>query len=90
MLTTLRHSNAQDEDDPTYVEMLRQRTYYENLSHKAVVSDFGSLPYCDNLGCPVHENPHFCPQLNLNLQKRKKDKDVSFPLEKFSKPNLTR
>ncbi|GFY48287.1 hypothetical protein TNIN_332361 [Trichonephila inaurata madagascariensis] len=36
MLTTLRHSNAQDEDDPTYVEMLRQRTYYENLLDKAL------------------------------------------------------
>ncbi|GFS33955.1 hypothetical protein TNIN_390671, partial [Trichonephila inaurata madagascariensis] len=56
MLTTLRHSNAQDEDDPTFVEMLRQRTYYENLLDKAI-SDFGSLPYCDTPGCPVHETP---------------------------------
>ncbi|GFY37020.1 hypothetical protein TNIN_454881 [Trichonephila inaurata madagascariensis] len=40
MLTTLRQSNAQDEDDPTFVEMLKQRTYYENLLDKAV-SDFG-------------------------------------------------
>ncbi|GFS29746.1 hypothetical protein TNIN_476081 [Trichonephila inaurata madagascariensis] len=60
MLTTLRHSNAQDEDDPTYVEMLRQRTYYENLLDKAV-SDFGSLPYCDTPGCPVHETPTSSP-----------------------------
>ncbi|GFY56702.1 hypothetical protein TNIN_350201 [Trichonephila inaurata madagascariensis] len=69
MLTTLRHSNAQDEDDPTFVEMLRQRTYYENLLDKAV-SDFGSLPYCDTPGCPVHETP-LHPQLNLNPQKEK-------------------
>ncbi|GFY68230.1 hypothetical protein TNIN_204251 [Trichonephila inaurata madagascariensis] len=37
MLTTLRHSNAQDEDDPTYVEMLGQRTYFENLLDKRAI-----------------------------------------------------
>ncbi|GFX80968.1 hypothetical protein TNCV_1909611 [Trichonephila clavipes] len=54
MLTILRQSNAQDEHDPTFVEMIKQCTTYEDLLEKAV-SEFGSLPYCDTPGFPVHE-----------------------------------
>ncbi|GFY44002.1 uncharacterized protein TNIN_149711 [Trichonephila inaurata madagascariensis] len=81
MLTTLRHSNAQDEDDPTYVEMLRQRTYYENLLDKAV-SDFGSLPYCDTPGCPVHETPTSSPVKSQPTKRKDEDGFISPPLEK--------
>ncbi|GFY52119.1 hypothetical protein TNIN_429861 [Trichonephila inaurata madagascariensis] len=64
MLTTLRHSNAQDEDDPTYVEILRQRTYYENLlilAHFHIVIPLAAL----------FTKPPLRPQLNLNPQKEK-------------------
>ncbi|GFS35794.1 hypothetical protein TNIN_133661 [Trichonephila inaurata madagascariensis] len=88
MLTTLRHSNAQDEDDPTYVEMLRQRTYYENLLDKAV-SDFGSLPYCDTPGCPVHETPTSSPVKSQPTKRKDEDGFISPPPGKVSKPNLT-
>ncbi|GFY61532.1 hypothetical protein TNIN_407131, partial [Trichonephila inaurata madagascariensis] len=88
MLTTLRHSNAQDEDDPTYVEMLRQRTYYENLLDKAV-NDFGSLPFCDTPGCPVHETPTSSPVKSQPTKRKDEDGFISPPPGKVSKPNLT-
>ncbi|GFY78829.1 hypothetical protein TNIN_2101 [Trichonephila inaurata madagascariensis] len=44
MITTLRQSNAQGEHDPTFAEMVKERTIYEDLLEKAV-SEFGSLPY---------------------------------------------
>ncbi|GFV16313.1 hypothetical protein TNCV_999941 [Trichonephila clavipes] len=56
IITTLRQSNAQDEHDPTFVEMIKQRSTYEDFLEKAV-SEFDSLPYCDTPGCPVHETP---------------------------------
>ncbi|GFX16427.1 hypothetical protein TNCV_601501 [Trichonephila clavipes] len=56
MISSLRHSNAQDEHDPTFVEMVKQCSMYEDLLEKAV-SEFGNLPYCDTPGCPVHETP---------------------------------
>ncbi|GFY77919.1 uncharacterized protein TNIN_104051 [Trichonephila inaurata madagascariensis] len=76
MLTTLRQSNAQDEDDPTFVEMLKQRTYYENLLEKAV-SDFGSLPYCDTPGCPVHETPTSSPVKSQPTKRKDEDGFIS-------------
>ncbi|GFY69139.1 hypothetical protein TNIN_454251 [Trichonephila inaurata madagascariensis] len=60
MLASLRHSNAQNEHDPTFVEMVKQRVHYENLLEKAV-SEFGNLPYCYTPGCPVHETPTTSP-----------------------------
>ncbi|GFT18608.1 hypothetical protein TNCV_794711 [Trichonephila clavipes] len=54
IITTLRQSNTQDEHDPTFVEMIKQRSTYEDLLERAV-SEFSSLPYCDTNGCPVRE-----------------------------------
>ncbi|GFY52121.1 hypothetical protein TNIN_138171 [Trichonephila inaurata madagascariensis] len=34
MITSLRQSSAQDEHDPTFVEMVKQRTIYEDLLEK--------------------------------------------------------
>ncbi|GFU02375.1 hypothetical protein TNCV_1238681 [Trichonephila clavipes] len=56
MITTLRQSNAQDEHNPFFVEMIKQHSTYEDLLEKAV-SEFSSLLYFDTLGCPVHETP---------------------------------
>ncbi|GFW98173.1 hypothetical protein TNCV_2492261 [Trichonephila clavipes] len=56
MIAALRLSNAQDEHDPTFVEMVKQRVQYQKLLEK-VVSEFGNLPYCDTPGCHVHETP---------------------------------
>ncbi|GFV18583.1 hypothetical protein TNCV_2872161 [Trichonephila clavipes] len=56
MISSLRELNAQDEHDPTFVEMVKQCSMYEDLLGKAV-SEFGNLPYCDTPGCPVHEPP---------------------------------
>ncbi|GFV74349.1 hypothetical protein TNCV_5127921 [Trichonephila clavipes] len=36
MISSLRHSNAQDEHDPTFVEMVKQCSMYEDLFEKAV------------------------------------------------------
>ncbi|GFY71601.1 uncharacterized protein TNIN_363581 [Trichonephila inaurata madagascariensis] len=82
MITTLRQSNAQDEDDPTFVEMVKQRTYYEDLLEKAV-SEFGSLPYCDTPGCPVHETPTSSPVKSQPTKRKNEDGFISPPQEKF-------
>ncbi|GFW09946.1 hypothetical protein TNCV_4207111 [Trichonephila clavipes] len=37
MISSLRQSNAQDEHDPTFVEMVKQCSTYEDLLEKAVV-----------------------------------------------------
>ncbi|GFY70935.1 hypothetical protein TNIN_300951 [Trichonephila inaurata madagascariensis] len=76
MITTLLQSNAQDEHDPTFVEMVKQRTTYENLLEKAV-SEFGSLPYCDTPGCPIQETPKTSP---VKSQPTKKRTRMSSPL----------
>ncbi|GFY59550.1 hypothetical protein TNIN_294001 [Trichonephila inaurata madagascariensis] len=34
MIASLKHSNAQDEHDPTFVEMIKQRAHYENRLEK--------------------------------------------------------
>ncbi|GFX61630.1 hypothetical protein TNCV_5111171 [Trichonephila clavipes] len=83
MITTLKQSNAQDEHDPTFVEMVKQCTYYEDLLDKAV-SEFGTLPYCDTPGCPVHE-PLLHHQLNLNLLKGRRRMVSPLLPEKFQK-----
>ncbi|GFS92053.1 hypothetical protein TNCV_1190411 [Trichonephila clavipes] len=58
MISSFRQSNAQDEHDPTFVEMVKQCSTYEYLLEKAV-SEFCNLPYCDTPGCPAHETlPH--------------------------------
>ncbi|GFS49297.1 hypothetical protein TNCV_2411011 [Trichonephila clavipes] len=56
MISSLRHSNAQDEYDPTFVEIVKQCSMYEDLLEKAV-SEFGNLPYCDTPGCPLYMKP---------------------------------
>ncbi|GFV63684.1 hypothetical protein TNCV_1962301 [Trichonephila clavipes] len=83
MITTLHQSNAQDEHDPTFVEMLKQRSIYEDLLEKAV-SGFGSLPYCDTPGCPVHENPTSSSPVKSQPTKRKEEDGFSsLPQEKY-------
>ncbi|GFW91824.1 uncharacterized protein TNCV_3400841 [Trichonephila clavipes] len=77
MITTLRQSNAQDEHDPTFVEMIKQRSTYEDLLEKAV-SEFGSLPYCDTPGCPVHETPT-SSSVKSQPTKRKDEDSFSSP-----------
>ncbi|GFU76558.1 hypothetical protein TNCV_1940461 [Trichonephila clavipes] len=88
MISSLRHSNAQDEHDPTFVEMVKQGSRYEDLLEKAV-SEFGKLPYCDTPGYPVHETPTSSP-VKFQLTKRKdEDGFTSPPSGKVSKNNLT-
>ncbi|GFY48680.1 hypothetical protein TNIN_384501 [Trichonephila inaurata madagascariensis] len=86
MITTLRQSNAQDEHDPTFVEMVKQRTIYEDLLEKAV-SEFGSLPYCDTPGCPVHvcvcETPTSSPVKSQPTKRKDEDGFISPPQEKY-------
>ncbi|GFY72206.1 hypothetical protein TNIN_341211 [Trichonephila inaurata madagascariensis] len=86
MIMTLRQSNAQDEHDPTFIEMVKQRTIYEDLLEKAV-SEFGSLPYCDTPGCLVHETSTSSP-LKSQPTKRK-DEDGFISPGKVSKLNLS-
>ncbi|GFY55070.1 uncharacterized protein TNIN_146611 [Trichonephila inaurata madagascariensis] len=76
MITTLRQSNAQDEHDPTFVEMVKQCTIYEDLLEKAV-SEFGSLPYCDTPGCPVHETPTSSPVKSQPTKRKDEDGFIS-------------
>ncbi|GFS66138.1 uncharacterized protein TNIN_195071 [Trichonephila inaurata madagascariensis] len=78
MVTTLRQSNAQDEHDPTFVEMVKQRTIYEDLLEKAV-SESGSLPYCDTPGCPVHETPTSSPLKSQPTKRKDEDGFISPP-----------
>ncbi|GFW25379.1 hypothetical protein TNCV_3047271 [Trichonephila clavipes] len=89
IITTLKQSNAQDEHDPTFVEMVKQCTHYEDLLDKAV-SEFGTLPYCDTTGCPVHETPTSSP---IKTQSTKRKEEDGFttppPWKNFKKqPNL--
>ncbi|GFU90282.1 hypothetical protein TNCV_2717401 [Trichonephila clavipes] len=72
MITTLKQSNAQDEHDPTFVEMVKQCTYYEDLLDKAV-SEFGTLPYCNTPGCPVHETPTSSPVKSQPTKRKEED-----------------
>ncbi|GFV05191.1 hypothetical protein TNCV_224041 [Trichonephila clavipes] len=55
-ITSLRYSNTQDEHDPTFVEMVKQGSMYEDLLEKAV-SEFGKLPYC---GTPTSQRKPGC------------------------------
>ncbi|GFY57884.1 hypothetical protein TNIN_473721 [Trichonephila inaurata madagascariensis] len=82
MITTLRQSNAQDEHDPTFVEMVKQRTIYEDLLEKAV-SEFGSLPYCHTPGCPVHETLTSSPVKSQPTKRKDEDGFISPPQEKY-------
>ncbi|GFY76934.1 hypothetical protein TNIN_77251, partial [Trichonephila inaurata madagascariensis] len=84
MIASLKHSNAQDEHDPTFVEMIKQRAHYENRLEK-VVSEFGNLPYCDTPGYPIHETPV------KTLPTKRKDEDgfTSPPPSKTSKTNVS-
>ncbi|GFY41035.1 hypothetical protein TNIN_254851 [Trichonephila inaurata madagascariensis] len=83
MITTLHQSNAQDEQhDPTFVEMVKQRTIYEDLLEKRR-SEFGSLPYCDTPGCPCScENPTSSPVKNPQPTKRKDEDGFPSPSRK--------
>ncbi|GFY56152.1 uncharacterized protein TNIN_214551 [Trichonephila inaurata madagascariensis] len=76
MITTLHQSNAQDEHDPTFVEMVKQRTIYEDPLEKAV-SEYGSLPYCDTPGCPVHETPTSSPLKSQPTKRKYEDGFIS-------------
>ncbi|GFW61175.1 uncharacterized protein TNCV_433991 [Trichonephila clavipes] len=72
MISSLRHSNAQDEHIPTFVEMVKQCSMYEDLLEKAV-SEFGNLPYCDTPGCPVHETPTSSPVKSQPTKRKDED-----------------
>ncbi|GFU69615.1 hypothetical protein TNCV_3415921 [Trichonephila clavipes] len=50
-------ARLEDEHDPTFVEMVKQCSMYEDLLEKAV-SEFGNLPYCDTLAA-LYMKPHF-------------------------------
>ncbi|GFV80620.1 hypothetical protein TNCV_4617821 [Trichonephila clavipes] len=69
MISSLRQSNAQDEHDPTFVEMVKQCSTYEDLLEKAV-SEFGNLPYCDTPGCLAHEIPTSSPVKSQPTKKK--------------------
>ncbi|GFU77739.1 uncharacterized protein TNCV_1137471 [Trichonephila clavipes] len=84
MISSLRHSNAQDEHDPTFVEMVKQCSMYEDLLKKAV-SEFGNLPYCDTPGCPVHETPTSSPVKSQPTKRKDEDGFTSPPQEKSLK-----
>ncbi|GFS51066.1 uncharacterized protein TNCV_3277831 [Trichonephila clavipes] len=85
MISSLRQSNAQDEHDPTFVEMVKQCCTYEDLLEKAV-SEFGNLPYCDTPGCPVHETPTSSPVKSQPTKRKDEDSFISLPpQEKFLK-----
>ncbi|GFY38661.1 uncharacterized protein TNIN_322021 [Trichonephila inaurata madagascariensis] len=83
MIASLKHSKAQDEHDPTFVEMIKQRAHYENRLEKAV-SEFGNLPYCDTPGCPIHETPTASPV--KTLPNKRKDERMASPLLLQVKP----
>ncbi|GFU56340.1 hypothetical protein TNCV_2122321 [Trichonephila clavipes] len=85
MISSLRQSNAQDEHDPTFVEMVKQCCTYEDLLEKAV-SEFGNLPYCDTPGYPVHETPTSSPVKSQPTKRKDEDGFISLPpQEKFLK-----
>ncbi|GFX38894.1 PRE_C2HC domain-containing protein [Trichonephila clavipes] len=89
MISSLRHSNAQDEHDPTFVKMVKQCSIYEDLLEKAV-SKFGKLPYCDTPGCHVHETPTSSPVKSQPTKRKDEDGFTSPPPPgKVSKKNLT-
>ncbi|GFT01565.1 uncharacterized protein TNCV_270551 [Trichonephila clavipes] len=87
MIMTLRQSNAQDEHDPTFVQMIKQRSTYEDLLEKALI-EFGSLPYCDTPGCPVHETPTSSPFKSQPTKRKDEDGFSSPPPGKVSKHNI--
>ncbi|GFV40270.1 hypothetical protein TNCV_2089961 [Trichonephila clavipes] len=85
MITALRQSNAQDEHEPTFVEMIKQRTTYENLLEIAG-SEFG---YYDTPDFHVHETPT-TTAVKSQPAKRKDGDGFSSPAQgKVSKHNLT-
>ncbi|GFY52141.1 hypothetical protein TNIN_194861 [Trichonephila inaurata madagascariensis] len=40
--------------DPTFVERVKQRPYYENRQKSG---EEGNFPYCDPPGSPIHKTP---------------------------------
>ncbi|GFQ93967.1 hypothetical protein TNCT_96161 [Trichonephila clavata] len=77
MTLSLRQSNSQDDNDPTFVAMTKKLTTCENILEKSV-SEFGSLPYCNIPDCPVHETPTSSP-LKTQLTKREDNDGDTFP-----------
>ncbi|GFY67526.1 uncharacterized protein TNIN_289191 [Trichonephila inaurata madagascariensis] len=75
-------------DSPTFVEMVKQRSYYENRLEKAV-SEFGNLPYCDTPGCPIHETPTASPVKAIPTKRKDEDGFTSPPPSKTSKNNVS-
>ncbi|GFS28141.1 hypothetical protein TNIN_202581 [Trichonephila inaurata madagascariensis] len=88
MIASIKHSNAQNEHDPTFVEMVKQRAYYENRLEKSV-SELGNLPYCDTLGCLVHETLTSSPVKTLPTKRKDDDGYTSPPPSKTSKNNVS-
>ncbi|GFY44294.1 hypothetical protein TNIN_11711 [Trichonephila inaurata madagascariensis] len=84
MILPLRQSNAQDDQDPAFVEMTKQLSIYENLLKKSV-NEFGCLLYCNTPGCPVHETPTSSPLKTQSTKRKEKDGFTSPPLRKISK-----
>ncbi|GFW52328.1 hypothetical protein TNCV_3079001 [Trichonephila clavipes] len=76
-MISLRQSKAQDEHDPTFVEMVKQCSMYEDL--EKAVSEFGNLPYCDTPGCPVHETPSSSSVKSQPTKRKDEDGLTSLP-----------
>ncbi|GFV55230.1 hypothetical protein TNCV_2464051 [Trichonephila clavipes] len=87
MIITLRQYNAQDKHDSNFVEMIKQRSTHNDLLEKAV-SEFGSPPYYDTPGFPVHETPTSCSVKPQPTKRKDVDGFSSPPPGKSLKHNI--
>ncbi|GFR33890.1 hypothetical protein TNCT_673741 [Trichonephila clavata] len=60
IMETLEMDRSHNPDDPLYVKIQREHEEISALLEN-VVSDFGSIPRCTTLGCPLHTSPANTP-----------------------------
>ncbi|GFQ64574.1 gem-associated protein 2 [Trichonephila clavata] len=60
IMETLETDRSHNPDDPLYVKIQREHEEISALLEN-VVSDFGSIPRCTTLGCPLHTSPANTP-----------------------------
>ncbi|GFR18034.1 hypothetical protein TNCT_641391 [Trichonephila clavata] len=60
IMETLEMDRSHNPDDPLYVKIQREHEEISALLEN-VVSDFGSIPRCTTLGCPLHISPANTP-----------------------------
>ncbi|GFW70361.1 hypothetical protein TNCV_4914811 [Trichonephila clavipes] len=89
ILDTLEKEDNHDPTNPLYVKISEEYEEISTLLYNGV-SDFGSLPRCTTIGCPLHSSPVNTPNKSppntpTHTQKHNNDGFISPPARKTAK-----